>query len=370
MILGLDLSRRDVACVLAKPNGDSVFALRAPLPANADSLGQWRALIDVAQETLIRSMQPRETISNVVLAIEARVDANGKIEKSPGSEGWHNFDLIAGLRENLRIENTQVFNRTICEGAGEKCFGALKSINANSSDDLVIASPNATTAKLDEATSSTRSASTRSALFVHLGASLGAAFFDGDSWRLVDIGEIVIERDGSIGSGGRRGTLEASCSEENFLARAASYGITLRAEKEIWEMAQGNFAAQSLRDDFVRRLCHGLGIAWTLLQPDNIILGGSLAVALGDELLQSVRRGIHEFCALKDENAIINGALGHDAAVLGAVGLAKSAEILVLRNAAPATYRVLDMHVAPATQHSNLSTLHLSNYETHSWRGR
>ena len=265
---------------------------RAPLLANADSLQQWRTVIDTAQETMIRSMQPREQITTAIFAISARVDADGRIEKSLGSEGWHNFDLVAGLRENLHLENAQVFNRIICEGAGEQRFGVLKDHS-----------------------------STRSSLYVHIGASLGAAFFNGNDWRLVDIGEIVIERDGSIGSGGRRGTLEAYCNEENFLARAASYGVTLRAEKEIWEMAQSNFAAQSLRDDFVRRLCQGLGIAWTLLQPERIVLGGSLAVALGDEMLQSVRRGIHEFCALKDENAIINGALGHDAAVLGAVAI-------------------------------------------------
>ena len=300
MILGLDLSRRDVACVLAKDNGDSVFALRAPLPANADSLQQWRTIIDTAQETVIRSMQPRETVSYVVLAVNLQVDANGNIEKSANSEGFDNLDLVTGLRENLHIQNAQVFNRIVCEGAGEMRFGVLKDTSKNDENSVT--------------------SSTRSSLYIHLGASLGAAFFDAN-WRLVDIGEIVIERDGSIGSGGRRGTLEAYCNEENFLARAASYGVTLRQEREVWEMAQSSFAAQALRDDFVRRLCHGLGIAWTLLQPERIVLGGSLSIALGDELLQSVRRGIHEFCALKNENTILSGALGHDAAVLGAVAL-------------------------------------------------
>ena len=142
MILGLDLSRRDVACILAQDDGATIFAGRAPLPTNADSTQQWRAVIEMAQETLIRSMQPRAQIESVVLAMNARVDAKGKIEKSLGSEGWHNLDLVAGLRDNLQIANAQVFNRVVCEGAGEARFGALK--NPTSPD-----------------SSSTRSSSTR-----------------------------------------------------------------------------------------------------------------------------------------------------------------------------------------------------------------
>jgi predicted NBD/HSP70 family sugar kinase len=93
---------------------------------------------------------------------------------------------------------------------------------------------------------------------------------------------------------------------------------------EIWQTYESNFAARSLCDDFVARLAQGIGGALTILNPAQLVLGGSLATALGETLLQPLRARLKDFClpAHFAHLPVGAGKLGDDAAALGAVALA------------------------------------------------
>jgi predicted NBD/HSP70 family sugar kinase len=295
MFLGVDIAQDDVACILSHPDGSSALALRAPLPPRADVLQVWKTAVETAQETLLRGFTEPGKVAGAVLALDAPIDEGGVVGRSPHAEGWQGFDLARGLSENLGIERVWAVSRVGCEAAGEERFGALRN------------------APLQW-------------LYVHLGATLSGAVRQSstrsnDSLRVVTLGELCIERDGVLGSAGRRGTLEAYCSRDSFLTNAASYGLTLQSAADIWAARSGNFAAQSLCEDYSRRLAQGLGSAVALLAARRVVLGSSLAHELGEVLLVGLRADLPEFCAapLPEVNL---GLLGRDAAVLGAVALA------------------------------------------------
>ncbi len=249
--------------------------------------------MDTAQETLIRSQIERVQIKGVACALDAVFDANGIVQRGALGEGWHNFDIPRALQEALNIKQTRAASRIWCESLGEERFGAWRGFVG-------------------------------SWLYLHVGTRLGAVVHHADSSTRNEIawGDLCIERDGTLGSSGRRGTLEAYCTTDNFLARAAGYGITLQNAAEVWAQSASNFAARAVCDDFVRRLAQGIGNAVSLLQPQQVVLGGSLPDSLDETLLQPLRASLHEFCALPTDFVLRGTPLARDGAVLGAVALA------------------------------------------------
>lgn len=341
MFLGLDISRRDVATVLAQADGTVLMALRTPLPPQSDSLQAWKTALETAQETILRGSVERSRIQGVACALDAAIDANGVVERGALAEGWHGFDLPRALREGLGIQSAHAASRVWCQSLAEERFGALRGSSGNwlylhvgvhlgaiaqqvNDSSANAASANAASANATSANATSANAASTDESRVNgrnAGATTGAT--SGSSTRSeLAWGEICIERDGALGSSGRRGTLEAYCTHDNFLARAASYGITVQSATEVWAQAGSSFAARSLCDDYVKRLAQGVGIAVSLLQPARIVVGGSLPDALGETLLSPLRATLREFCELPSDFVLCGTQLAQDGAVWGSVALA------------------------------------------------
>lgn len=319
MLLGIDISSRDVAAVLAGEDGAAVLALRAARPVEGGTPQVWLAAMATARQCLQRANVESTSVRRVALAMDAPVDASGTVGKDARSEGWAGFNLPRALCEHLQIAEARAENRVVCEALGEARFGALR--------------PAPQTAPPGECQAASQEECQNSHdgwLFIHIGSMMGAAahvngrLLRGAARAALDIGAICIERDGALAAHGRRGSLEAYCGGESFVARAAGYGLTLRTAREIWELAPTNFAARSVCDDYVRRLAQGLGIAVAILNPRRVVLGGALSCELGETLLGPLRSATGEFCAPAHlAHLQIGGAqLGDDAAALGAIALA------------------------------------------------
>jgi len=326
MFLGLDISRRDVATVLAQADGTVLMALRTPLPPQSDSLQAWKTALETAQETILRGSVERSRVQGVACALDAAIDANGVVERGMLAEGWHGFDLPRALREGLGIQSAHAASRVWCQSLAEERFGALRGSSGNWLYLHVGAHLGAIAHQVNDSNTNAASANAASADESRVngrnaGATTGAT--SGSSTRSeLAWGEVCIERDGALGSSGRRGTLEAYCTHDNFLARAASYGITVQSATEVWAQAGSSFAARSLCDDYVKRLAQGVGIAVSLLQPGRIVVGGSLPDALGETLLSPLRATLREFCALPSDFVLRGTQLAQDGAVWGSVALA------------------------------------------------
>ncbi len=337
MLLGIDISSHDVAAVLADADGAAVLALRAARPVEGGTPAVWLAAVEVARECLQRVRVEAAQVRCVALAMDAPVDAAGIVGRDARSEGWQGFDVPRALREHLGIGEARAESRVVCEALGEARFGALRPVppvtpSASSSAGNAQNTSSTHDAQNTHGTQNAHSdlGASDDWLFVHIGATLGAAaqvngrLLRGASGAALDIGAICIERDGALGANGRRGCLEAYCGGDSFAARAAGYGLTLKTAREVWNLAASDFAARSVCDDYVRRLAQGLGIAVATLNPRRVALGGTLCDGLGETLLAPLRASIREFCAPAHMAAleIISAQLGHDAAALGAVALA------------------------------------------------
>lgn len=303
MLLGIDIARRDVAVILANSQGGAELALRADLPREGGAPAIWLAAMSAAREAMHRLQVIPDQIGCVAVALDAPVDPNGIVGKHSRAVGWEGFDLPDALRQHLHVARAAAHSRLLSEALGEWRFGALREAPDNNAADW---------------------------LYLHLGSAVGAVacvnggILRGANGAAGELGALCIERDGALTSNGRRGGLESYCTHENFISRAASYGITNLSAAQIWDSYGSNFAARSVCDDFTARLAQGTGAALTILNPAQLVLGGSLVTALGERILAPLRARLKEFC-LPSHFAhlpVIAGKLGEDAAALGTVALA------------------------------------------------
>ena len=302
MLIGIDIARRDVSVILANAQGGAELALRTDLPKEGGAPAIWLAAMSAAREAMHRQQVIPDQIQCVAVALDAPIDESGIVGKHPRAVGWEGFDLPNALRQHLHVSRAAAQSRLLSEASGEWRFGALREAPGDSADWL----------------------------YLHLGSSVGAVacvngrIVRGANGAAGEIGALCIERDGALTSAGRRGGLESYCTHENFVSRAASYGLTNLTAAQIWDSYGSNFAAHSVCDDFMARLAQGTGAALTILNPAQLVFGGSLITALGEKLLAPLRARLKEFC-LPSHFAhlpVTAGKLGNDAAALGAVALA------------------------------------------------
>jgi glucokinase len=305
MLLGLDVSEARCAVILADENGKTQVALRAGMPRLGSAPARWLAAMDVARQAMLQTHVVASQIVSTCIAFHAPLDANGVVLKDSRAPAWAGYDLKRALREHLHLESVSAASRVLCEAIAEERLGALRSDVES---------------MLDSAW-----------LYLHLGVTVEAAarssgvLVGGGAHAGMDIGAVCIERGGALSDSGRRGSLDAYCGGEAFMTRARSYSLNTSTPHEIWEMAASNAMAKSLCDDYTERLAQGVGAALSLLNPQRLVIGGELGHELGERLLTPLRARLGEYCLPRHlaNLQIENGQLGPDAAVLGAVSLAR-----------------------------------------------
>ena len=298
MLLGLAFSPHDVAGILAGPDGGAVLALRHDFSPNSAPADQWLAGMELCRSLLGRCVIEPEHISRAGIAFDAPMEAGGIVRRANESRGWGGYDLGRGLREHLRIGNVVAETQCVAQAWGEYHFGSLRN------------EPNW--------------------LYVHLGETVEGSFMSagrlvrGAGYAAGDLGGTIIEREGAVDSGGRRGSLDAYCGAQAFMGRARSYAITVQKPAEIWDAAASNFAAQSVTEDYVSRLAQGLSGAIALLNPAILCLGGDFGIAIWPKIQGPLQSKICEMAPARatDGLRVIPSTLGEDAASLGAVALA------------------------------------------------
>ncbi len=156
-----------------------------------------------------------------------------------------------------------------------------------------------------------------------------------------EIGHMLVKEHGSQCSCGGYGHLEAIASAQAISRRmiglsvehpeteAAIHHVTgARAERITAEQvfrlaAEGDEVAQSIVQDVLTYLGIALANIVHLINPGVIILGGQVAQA-GDLLIKPLQARVHDLCpaAANSSLRIVQGALGSEANIVGAVTLA------------------------------------------------
>lgn len=153
-----------------------------------------------------------------------------------------------------------------------------------------------------------------------------------------EIGHMKLVKDGKLCGCGQKGCFEAYASATGLIREATSRLIvnkqnllytmiegkldTLEA-KDIFDAArEGDEFSLDLVDYEAEYLAMGIGNILNIINPEKIVLGGGVAMA-GDILMNPMKEKLTKYAlgvALKDIE-IVQGVLGNEAGIKGAVGL-------------------------------------------------
>jgi len=185
-------------------------------------------------------------------------------------------------------------------------------------------------------------------LHVNVGTGIGGGIvlhgqvYQGATGMAGEIGHMVLRPGGPLCTCGRHGCLEALASgpaiardARESLAREPGRGwkllslaggnpdrITAQAVSEA--AAQGDGLAQEVLDHAAKMLGLGIANAINLINPQRVTLGGGV-VRIGSAWMEKVRAAAHADAMPGCPVRIVEGALGDDSAIWGAIALAEAA---------------------------------------------
>lgn len=211
-------------------------------------------------------------------------------------------DLISLLEP---IFNTKVYvrNDVKCSGLCEKKLGSLKKYE--------------------------------NALFLTLGTGIGGAYFYKNELVVpnkypgLEIGSMVIVKDGKTCKCGRRGCFEAyaamkifreKISEEFHIEKVTSdivldlYNKSVGADASV---CSKNTEINKIIDEYIDYLAIGLSNLIRILEPDAICIGGSF-VYYQEIFMEKLKNKLRQNFAYRDIPEIVVASYGNDAGIIGA----------------------------------------------------
>ncbi|MBM6874556.1 ROK family protein [Fusobacterium mortiferum] len=184
----------------------------------------------------------------------------------------------------------------------------------------------------------------RTSVTVALGTGVGGGIYiDG---KLIsgfmgaggEIGHMKIVRDGKLCGCGQKGCFEAYASATGLIREAVSR-LMVNKQNLLYTMIEGKLDVLEAKDIFdaakegdkfsldlvdyeAEYLAMGIGNILNIINPERIVLGGGVAMA-GDILMVPMKEKLKKYAlpvALKNID-IVQGVLGNEAGIKGAVGL-------------------------------------------------
>jgi predicted NBD/HSP70 family sugar kinase len=302
-VLGIDVGAEKAVALVADLSGRIVARHQRRIAADARDGGD--ALLTELHATAEGALAGAGQLHAVVVGTPGVVEpGTGRITLAPQLPGWEGMELGARLGSDFPCA-VHVANETDLSLLGERWKGAARDVEH--------------------------------ALFVQVGVGVGAAILaGGDLYRgargaageigyLNAVGEREAPEHGSgpfeWAVGGRayaRLGRRAAAGRRGALLRELAGGDPARVTARVVfaAAAQGDRAAIAIVDELVGRLARGIVDAATLLDPELVIVGGGISNA-GAGLLEPLRRGVVEHSPLPPR--VVLSELGDDAVALGAV---------------------------------------------------
>jgi predicted NBD/HSP70 family sugar kinase len=155
------------------------------------------------------------------------------------------------------------------------------------------------------------------------GLVVDGRLFHGAGGTAGEIGHTTIDENGPICRCGRRGCLETFAAGPALLELLRpSLGPDLTLEGVLERAADGDPGCQRAIADAGRHIGQALGNLCNLINPELIVVGGSLGAA-GDVVLDPIREAVERAAipSAAGDVDIVPGVLGERAELLGAIGL-------------------------------------------------
>jgi glucokinase len=304
--LGVDLGGTNLRAGLVDSSGELLAWGMAPT-RHQRSPEQFVADLEALYRSLLERVETTLTVTGLGLAVPGPLNPDkGTINGAVNLPGWNNIPLIQLVEEALGLRTTLV-NDGSAFVLGEVTVGALRSS--------------------DNALGLTLGTGVGGGLFLdgrlHLGATGNAC----------EIGHLIVEPDGRLCLCGRRGCLEqyasASAVRRNAIALAEAGKLPeLLAQVEgnstnlntrlVSEAAiKGNLRCRELFAEAGRWLGRGIAQALTILDLDDVVVGGGMAQA-GELILAPARESIRGAAfPPRSRLRLVQSELGDRAAIIG-----------------------------------------------------
>lgn len=267
----------------------------------------WTVIQELAGELKIK----RENLKGIGLGIPGPVEEQSIVAFFANFPWGKNVNLKEKLEKLTGIE-TKLDNDANIIALGEAKYGAAKG--------------------------------SKSSVTVALGTGIGGGIYvDG---KLVsgfkgaggEIGHMKLVKDGKLCGCGQRGCFEAYASATGLIREAVSR-LTVNKQNLLYTMIEGNMAGLEAKDIFdaakegdafslelvdyeAEYLAMGIGNILNIINPEVVVLGGGVALA-GDILLNPMREKLKKYAlpVTLENLKIVQGILGNEAGIKGAVGL-------------------------------------------------
>src|SRR5260370_1654744 len=324
-VVGIEISgsgaRQSVA--VADLEGKIVFRVRRPLEYIPDTKTVLELIDDMLAEVVTPERLRNGRVLRVGVAVGGLVDsAHGIVRTLHHAHGWNDFPLQEYMTERLDTPCI-IDNNANAAALAELQYGAA-SVNRHSP-------------RVAE----------RVILYIGLGRGIGGGLlvngkiYHGETCTAGEIGHMLVKENGPKCSCGGYGHLEAIASAQAIsramIGLSVEYPETedairdvtgARAERITAEQvfrlpAEGDKVAQEIVLDVHTYLGIALANIVHLINPGVIILGGQVAQA-GELLIKPLQARIDDLClpAANSSLRIVQGALGTEANIVGAVTLA------------------------------------------------
>lgn len=297
VLVGARLEPGTLRLVATTLGGRPRAAWQGPAPADPD--GAVRALEAGVDALLADLASTRSAVRAMGVGVPALVARDGRVVFGPNL-GWRDVPLRAQLAATWSVP-VVVDNDTKAAAVAERLFGA-----ARDARDFVLVAGHSGIGGA-----------------VHLDGRLvrGAGGFAGE------LGHVTVEQGGRPCGCGDRGCLEAYLSEHAIEAQLRERGVAVRGyEGAAVRAAAGDAVVLAVLDDVGARLGRALADVVDLLDPECIVLAGSLA-HVAPYLTPAVERALSApgLAPHRGGCRVLVSPLGPDAVPMGGVALAMDA---------------------------------------------
>jgi predicted NBD/HSP70 family sugar kinase len=296
IVLGLDFGHAHVAVAVADLKGEHLMHERREVDVDRRAEDALDTAAQFARALLKRVRHPMSSVARVVAGVPGPVDRSGRMRSSTIVASWFELSIADEVAARLRVspDIVDVENDAQLGALGEHRSGA-----ARGCADFVYV---------------------KASHGLGTGLVFGGELYRGDRGLAGEIGHAVVEPDGALCRCGSRGCLETVVSIERV--REQIRFVTSNEQPALSTAANEHPAVRRIVLEAGRTLGRALADVCNLVDPERIVLGGELAAA-GQPLVDGVTESIRRYAQpAVGDTAVVLSALGEQAQVVGATGLA------------------------------------------------
>jgi predicted NBD/HSP70 family sugar kinase/biotin operon repressor len=304
LAIGIDFGKRHLAVALADLSHELIAEEWREMHDDYDAATGIERAAELVEIVLDAADADRERVLGVGMGLPGPVHRSGVVGSSAILPGWTGTYAAERMSERLGME-VWLRNDANLGALAEATWGA-----GRDADGLVYL---------------------KLATGIGAGIVLDGRLFQGAGGTAGEIGHTSLDETGDICRCGSRGCLETYASAAaiaGLLSR--SLGEPLGPDDVLSRAVQGDPGCRRALADAGRHIGAAVADLCNLINPERIVVGGSMAVA-GDLLLDPLREavGLRAIPSAAEDVEIVLGELGERAELLGAVAL-------VLHEAGPA----------------------------------